>query len=127
MASTGRQARLAVMAVSSALMAGGGVGAAGSAGAITHGSSQASSTGDPTSDDFPHQDGLFTSGQAAMTITGPWLVASSKSLSFGVAPIPAGTTASTLGVADAWATFRGAKASPAAISSVLTYLMSPAN
>jgi multiple sugar transport system substrate-binding protein len=81
----------------------------------------------PTSDDFPQQDGLFTSGQAAMTITGPWLIPSAKGLSFGVAPIPAGTTASTLGVTDGWAVFKKAKATSAQISTVLTYLMSSAN
>jgi multiple sugar transport system substrate-binding protein len=80
----------------------------------------------PTTYNINQQEDAFDSGRAAMTITGPWLAPLSKGhVNFGVAPIPAGTTSTTLGVADGWAVFSKAKATGADISSVLKYLMSP--
>jgi multiple sugar transport system substrate-binding protein len=70
----------------------------------------------------------FTSGDAAMTITGPWLqgiAGAVKGLQYGVAPIPAGSTQSTLGVTDGWTVYKGSKATTAQIRQVLMFLMSP--
>jgi multiple sugar transport system substrate-binding protein len=80
----------------------------------------------PTSFDTTEQLGAFTSGDAAMTITGPWLVGMARDkVKFGVAGIPAGTSSATLGVTDGWAVFKGSKASSKQISQVLQYLLSP--
>lgn len=63
-----------------------------------------------TADDLPEQMALFTSGEAAMTITGPWLVgtlaAEAPKLDYGVAPIPAGSTSTTLDIQDAFILFK---------------------
>lgn len=81
---------------------------------------------DPTTYNITQQEDAFDSGRAAMTITGPWLTPLSQGhVKFGVAPIPAGTTSTTLGVADGWGVFSKAKATDAQISEVLKYLMSP--
>ena len=78
----------------------------------------------PTSTDTPQLQDLFTSGQAAMTIDGPWLVAPSKGIATGVAAVPAGTTQSTLGVADGWTEFAKGKASKSQDAEVLNFLLS---
>jgi multiple sugar transport system substrate-binding protein len=81
---------------------------------------------DPTTYNITQQEDAFDSGRAAMTITGPWLNGlATGHVNFGVAPIPAGTTSTTLGVADGWGVFTKAKASPSQIKQVLEYIMSP--
>lgn len=81
-----------------------------------------------TSNDLPQQMNLFTSGDAAMTITGPWLVGtlqkSAPSLKYGVAPIPAGATRTTLDVQDAFILFKKGK-NPSAAAEFARYLFSP--
>ena len=78
----------------------------------------------PTSFDITEQLGAFTSGDAAMTVSGPWLVGMSKGVNFGVAPLPGGTVNTTLGVTDGWIQFKKSKnASKAA--EVMKYLFTP--
>lgn len=80
----------------------------------------------PTSFDATQLYGAFTSGDAAMTITGPWLVGMAQGhVKFGVSAIPAGTASATLGVTDGWAVFKHSKASSSQINQVLQYLLSP--
>lgn len=79
----------------------------------------------PTSSDLPEIQDMFISGSTAMTVSGPWLLGSLEGKSFGVAPLPKGTTQSTLAVADAWATFTGGKASDEQVGQVLEFLLSP--
>lgn len=73
---------------------------------------------DVTSFDLPEQMGLFTSGEAAMTITGPWMIpAIEDDLPFGVAPIPAGPGGqATLGVQDAFVLFKNGGNTEAAVA-----------
>ncbi len=83
-----------------------------------------------TAADLPEQLALFTSGDAAMTITGPWLIGTlateAKGMQYGVAPIPAGTTSSTLDVEDAFILFKDGK-SPEATTEFAKFLYEPAN
>jgi multiple sugar transport system substrate-binding protein len=79
----------------------------------------------PASSDLPEIQDAFISGTTAMTVSGPWLLGSLEGKSFGVAPLPAGTTQSTLAVADAWATFTDGKASDKQVGEVLEFLLSP--
>jgi multiple sugar transport system substrate-binding protein len=85
---------------------------------------------DVTASDVAEQLKLFTSGGAAMTITGPWLIGTlakeAKDLDYGVAPIPAGTESSTLDVADAYVLFKDAKNAQAA-AAFAKFLFEPAN
>lgn len=78
----------------------------------------------PTSSDLPDIQDKFISGATAMTISGPWLLGSLADVNFGVAPLPKGTTQSTLAVADAWASFTGGKASDEQVGEVLEFLLS---
>jgi len=78
----------------------------------------------PTSSDLTDIQDSFASGQTAMTISGPWLLGSLGDLSAGVAPIPAGSTQSTLAVADAWTSFAGSTASDEQVGQVLDFLLS---
>lgn len=63
-----------------------------------------------TAADLPEQMAMFISGEAAMTITGPWMIgmlaADAPKLDYGVAPIPAGTTSTTLDIQDAFILFK---------------------
>lgn len=63
-----------------------------------------------TAADLPEQMAMFTGGEAAMTITGPWMIgmlaADAPKLDYGVAPIPAGTTSTTLDIQDAFILFK---------------------
>jgi multiple sugar transport system substrate-binding protein len=83
-----------------------------------------------TAADLPDQLQLFTSGDAAMTITGPWLIGSlatdAPKLGYGVAPIPTGTTSTTLDVQDAFILFKDGKNSDAA-AAFAKFLYDPTN
>lgn len=63
-----------------------------------------------TAADLPEQMAMFTGGEAAMTITGPWMIgmlaADAPKLDYGVAPIPAGSTSTTLDIQDAFILFK---------------------
>lgn len=83
-----------------------------------------------TASDVDEQLTAFTDGKAAMTISGPWLVGTlatdAKGLDYGVAPIPAGSTSTTLDVADAYVLFRdGGNADAAA--ELARFLYEPEN
>jgi multiple sugar transport system substrate-binding protein len=85
---------------------------------------------DVTASDVDEQLKLFTSGDAAMTVTGPWLVGTlaseAKGLKYGVAAIPAGTTSTTLDVADAYVLFKDGE-NPDAATAFAEFLYEPAN
>lgn len=78
----------------------------------------------PTSSDLPDIQDSFISGGTSMVISGPWLLGSLADMNAGVAPLPKGTTQSTLAVADAWASFTGGKASDEQVGEVLEFLLS---
>lgn len=78
----------------------------------------------PTSSDLPEIQDAFIAGTTAMTVSGPWLLGSLEGVNFGVAPLPKGSTQSTLAVADAWATFSGGAASDEQVGEVLEFLLS---
>ena len=59
-----------------------------------------------------------------MTISGPWVLGALTDINAGVAAIPAGTTQSTLAVADAWTSFQGSSASDEQVGKVLDFLFS---
>lgn len=79
---------------------------------------------DPTGSDITDIQDTFTAKKTAMTISGPWLLASAEKIGAGVAPLPAGSTQSTLGVIDGWSSFAKGKASEDQVKTVLTFLMS---
>jgi len=81
---------------------------------------------DLTSYDLPEQMAMFSAGDAAMTITGPWLVPTlaDTDIDFGVAPIPAGTTQATLGVQDGFVLFKDAP-NPEAAAAFAEFLYTP--
>lgn len=83
-----------------------------------------------TASDADEQLKLFASGEAAMTITGPWMVGTmateGKRTRYGVAPIPAGTTSTTLDVADAYVRFKDGK-NPVAAAAFAAFLYEPRN
>jgi multiple sugar transport system substrate-binding protein len=85
---------------------------------------------DVTAADLPDQLGLFTSGDAGMTITGPWLVpqlaADAPDLDYGVAPLPEGTASTTLDVQDAFILFKDGK-NPDAAAAFAKYLYEATN
>lgn len=81
----------------------------------------------PTSFDITEQMGAFTSGEASMTVSGPWLIGmldKDKKINYGVAPLPGGTTQTTLGVTDGWVQFKNSKHAAKA-AEVAKYLLSP--
>lgn len=78
----------------------------------------------PTSSDLVDIQDQLASGQVAMTMTGPWFLGAVAELPVTIAPIPAGTTQSTLAVADGWISFEGSAASEEQIGAVLDFLLS---
>jgi multiple sugar transport system substrate-binding protein len=81
----------------------------------------------PQTYDADQELGAFTSSDAAMTITGPWLMSllQGTGIQYGVAPIPAGTSQSTLGVTDGWVVFKKSGVAQTEVKDALTFLMSP--
>ncbi len=81
-----------------------------------------------TAGDFTAQTKSMTSGDAATTITGPWLIGSYKTdgpnTKFGTFQIPTGTTQATVGVTDAFVLFKSTKNKDAALA-FTQFLMDP--
>lgn len=82
-----------------------------------------------TAGDFTAQTKAMTSGTAATTITGPWLIPSyasdSSKTKFSAFQIPKGTTQATVGVTDVYALFNDSKNKDAAVA-FIEFLMDPA-
>jgi multiple sugar transport system substrate-binding protein len=82
-----------------------------------------------TAGDFTGQRKAMSSGDAATTITGPWLIgmyAEDKSTQqFNTFQIPKGDTQATVGVTDVYVQFKSTK-NAAAANAFIEYLMDPA-
>jgi multiple sugar transport system substrate-binding protein len=77
-----------------------------------------------TASDIVNIQDSVASGQSAMTISGPWFLGGVADMPVEVAPVPAGTTQSTLAVADAWISFTGGSATDDQVGTVLDFLLS---
>lgn len=84
---------------------------------------------DVTAGTFDQQVATMASGQAAMTISGPWLIGMIKDkgpdVKFSTFPVPQGTNAATVGVTDVYALFKDSK-NPKAAVAFTEFLMDPA-
>ncbi|GEM_PF-3863000 len=83
---------------------------------------------DVTAGTFDQQVATMASGQAAMTISGPWLTGmiaeKGPDVTFSTFPVPQGTNAATVGVTDVYAIFKDSK-NPAAAIAFVEFLMEP--
>ena len=77
-----------------------------------------------TASDIVNIQDSVAGGQSAMTISGPWFLGGVADLPVEVAPVPAGTTQSTLAVADAWISFTDGAATDEQVGTVLDFLLS---
>jgi multiple sugar transport system substrate-binding protein len=84
---------------------------------------------DVTAGTFDQQVATMASGQAAMTISGPWLIGMIKDkgpdTNFGTFPVPQGSNAATVGVTDVYAIFKDSQ-NPEAAKAFVEFLMDPA-
>ena len=82
-----------------------------------------------TAGDFTGQRKAMSTGDAATTITGPWLIGmmqdDKSTQNVSTFPIPAGTSQATVGVTDVFALFKDSKNKDAAIA-FTEFLMDPA-
>jgi multiple sugar transport system substrate-binding protein len=77
-----------------------------------------------TASDIVNIQDSVAGGQSAMTISGPWFLGGVADMPVGVAPVPAGTTQSTLAVADAWISFTDGAATDEQVGTVIDFLLS---
>lgn len=83
---------------------------------------------DVTAGTFDQQVATMASGQAAMTISGPWLIGmigeKGPDIELGTFPVPMGTNAATVGVTDVFALFKDTQ-NPAAAIAFTEFVMDP--
>jgi multiple sugar transport system substrate-binding protein len=79
---------------------------------------------DLTASDIVTIQDSVASGQSAMTISGPWFLGGVADMPVEVAPVPAGSTQSTLAVADAWISFSEGAATDEQVGAVIDFLLS---
>jgi len=83
---------------------------------------------DVTAGTFDQQVATMASGQAAMTISGPWLIGmigeKGPDIELGTFPVPMGTNAATVGVTDVFALFKDSQNPEAAIA-FTEFIMDP--
>jgi multiple sugar transport system substrate-binding protein len=92
---------------------------------ISQGLTQPSPTGSNRED----IENLFKQGRVSMLITGPWLrtqlASEAPKLSYGIAPVPTGTTAATWGGTDSIIMFKSSKVKPEAWKFLTEAVFSP--